>query len=58
MVVVPVPVEVVPPGEAVTVHVPEAGRPLRVTEPVEVEQVGCVMVPRIGEDGAVLTETN
>ena len=37
--VVPVPV-IVPPEETVTVHVPDAGSPLRSTLPVAVEQVG------------------
>ena len=38
--VVPVPVMVAPPGEAVTVHVPGVGNPLNATLPVETEQVG------------------
>jgi hypothetical protein len=51
--VVPVPVAVTPPGAAVTVHVPDAGSPLKSTLPVGVEQVGCVIVPTIGADGTV-----
>jgi hypothetical protein len=47
----PVPVFVDPPGEAVTVHEPEAGRLLRSTLPVEVEQVGWVIVPTDGTLG-------
>ena len=53
--VVPEPVEVVPPGEAVTVQVPEAGRPLKVTDPVGVAHVGCVTVPGTGAVGIVGT---
>ena len=50
--VVPVPVMVDPPGVAVTVQVPEAGRSLKATLPVEVEHVGWVMVPTVGVVGA------
>ena len=53
VVVVPVPVVVVPPGLAVTVHVPEAGKPLRSTLPVGVVQSGSVTVPTTGEVGTV-----
>jgi hypothetical protein len=42
----------VPEGFPFTVHVPEAGSPLRTTEPVGLEQVGCVTVPSIGVVGA------
>ena len=35
------------------VQLPEAGRPFRTTLPVEVEQVGWVMVPTLGAEGAV-----
>jgi len=48
--VVPVLVNV-PDGLPLTVHVPEEGKPLKATDPVGVEQVGCVTVPRIGVDG-------
>ena len=48
---VPVPVEVAPPGERVRVQVPEAGRPLSATLPVATAQVGCVMAPMEGADG-------
>jgi hypothetical protein len=48
VVVVPDPVVVVPPGEAVTVQEPAAGNPLKATDPVETEQVGCVIAPTIG----------
>jgi hypothetical protein len=53
VVVVPEPVVVVPPGDAVTVQEPVAGKPLRATDPVETAQVGCVIVPTIGADAAV-----
>ena len=49
--VVPEPVIVAPPGEAVTVQDPEAGNPLNATLPVATLQVGCVIVPIIGVEG-------
>jgi hypothetical protein len=49
--VVPVPVVVVPPGVAVTVHDPVAGNPLSATLPVATAHVGCVAVPTIGAVG-------
>jgi hypothetical protein len=49
--VVPVPVIVAPPGEAVTVHVPEDGKPLRATLPVATAHVGWVIVPITGAVG-------
>ena len=48
--VVPEPVSVAPPGEAVTVHEP-AGRPLNATLPVAVEHVVCAIVPITGVAG-------
>jgi hypothetical protein len=36
------------------VHDPE-GRPLRTTLPVELVQLGCVMVPTVGAEGRALT---
>jgi hypothetical protein len=51
VVTVPVPVEVIPPGFPVTVHVPEEGNPLIATLPVAKEQVGCVIVPTVGDAG-------
>jgi hypothetical protein len=42
---------VAPPGEAVIVHTPEDGKPVRTTEPVVVAHVGCVTVPRTGAVG-------
>lgn len=50
---VPVPVDVTPPGVAVTVQVPDEGNPLNATEPVGVEQEGCVIVPTIGAVGVL-----
>ena len=51
VVLVPVPVEVMPPGVLVSVHVPEAGRPLNTTLPVATEHVGWVIVPTTGAVG-------
>ena len=48
--VVPVPVMVADPGDAVTVQAP-AGKPLRAILPVDTVQVGCVMVPMMGAVG-------
>ena len=48
---VPVPVVVVPPGDLVKVHVPEAGNPFNTTLPVAIAQVGCVIVPTVGAVG-------
>jgi hypothetical protein len=47
----PVPVEVMPPGFLVNVHVPVGGNPLRATPPVGTVQVGCVTVPVAGVAG-------
>ena len=58
VVLVPVPVEVAPPGYFVTVQVPVSGNPFKTTLPVAVEQVGWVIVPMVGalgEAGAALT---
>ena len=48
---VPVPVLVTPPGFRVTVHVPEEGNPESATLPVDIAQVGCVIVPTTGGVG-------
>jgi hypothetical protein len=40
VVLVPVPVVVVPPGDLVKVQVPEAGKPFNATLPVAIAQVG------------------
>jgi hypothetical protein len=50
---VPVPVVVVPPGDMVKIHVPEAGKPDNKTLPVATVQVGCVMVPTTGAGNAL-----
>jgi len=56
---VPVPVDVVPPGVLVRVQLPVAGSPFNTTLPVATAQVGWVIVPTVGavgEDGwAVIT---
>ena len=51
VVLVPVPVLVVPPGLLVRVQVPEDGRPLNATVPVDTPHVGCVRVPTTGALG-------
>jgi len=48
---VPVPVEVVPPGVLVNVQVPVAGNPFKTTLPVAKAQVGWVIVPKTGGVG-------
>ena len=53
VVIVPVPVVVTPPGDLVSVHVPEEGKPLNATLPLATLHVGCVMVPIIGMVGLV-----
>jgi hypothetical protein len=49
----------VPPGVLVKVQLPVAGKPLKITLPVPIAQVGWVMVPTVGavgDDGwAVIT---
>ena len=52
VVLVPVPVEVTPPGVLVKVQVPVAGNPFKITLPVATAHVGCVMVPAVGAEGA------
>jgi hypothetical protein len=39
-VLVPVPVVVLPPGDLVSVHVPDEGNPVNITPPVPTPQVG------------------
>ena len=51
MVLVPVPVEVIPPGILFNVHVPVDGNPLKTTLPVANAQVGGVIVPNTGAVG-------
>jgi hypothetical protein len=48
-----VPVVVTDPGVLVNVQVPLDGKPFNTTLPVAVTQVGCVMVPTVGAEGAV-----
>ena len=52
VVLVPDPVLVIDPGEAVMVHVPVEGSLLNATLPVGTAQVGCIMVPTLGAFGA------
>ena len=49
--VVPVPVEVSVPWFLVKVQVPD-GNPYNTTLPVDIEQVGWVIMPMVGADGA------
>lgn len=48
----PVPVAVVPPGLRVKVHIPDEGKPLNSTLPVETVQVGWIIESIVGADGA------
>jgi hypothetical protein len=48
---VPVPVEVNPPVYRVRVQVPDEGKPIRTTSPVDNEQVGAVITPTEGAAG-------
>jgi len=50
-VVIPVPVEVLPPGNLVSVHVPVDGKPFKTTLPVATVQFGWVIVPVKGAAG-------
>jgi hypothetical protein len=52
-VLVPVPVDVIAPGDLVRVQVPIAGNPFKTTLPVGNTQVGCVIILTIGADGKV-----
>ena len=54
---VPEPVLVTAPGLRVNVHVPVDGNPFRITLPVVMAQVGCVIVPTSGAEGKALTIT-
>lgn len=49
--VVPDPVCVNPPGEAVIVQLPTEGNPLNATDPIATEHVGWVIVPTTGAVG-------
>ena len=53
MELVPEPVVVVPPGDRVKVHVPVAGKPLKITLPVAKAQLGWIIVPTVGAVGVV-----
>jgi len=56
VVLVPVPVAVVPPGDLVNVQVPDEGKPLSDTLPVVTAQVGWVIVPTVGADGVFIVK--
>jgi hypothetical protein len=49
--VIPLPVVVVPPGNRVMTHVPEDGNPFSTTLPEGTANVGCVIVPTTGAEG-------
>jgi hypothetical protein len=51
VVLIPVPLEVAPPGDLVSVHEPVEGSPLITTLPVAIEQVGWVIIPMMGTVG-------
>jgi hypothetical protein len=51
VVVVPVPVEVDPPGVPVKVHAPVAGKLFKTTLPVGTVHDGCVIAPGVGGEG-------
>jgi hypothetical protein len=51
VVAVPDPFVVIPPGDLVTVHDTDDGKPLKATLPVDTAQVGCVIVPTTGAVG-------
>ena len=57
VVLIPVPVTV-PPGVLVNVQVPDAGKPLNSTLPVETVHDGCVEVPMTGAVGTEYNVTN
>ena len=59
LVVDPLPVNVIVPPlpEAVTVHDPEEGKPLSVTDPVATEHVAWVTIPGVGASGNAVTVT-
>ena len=52
---VPVPIVVISPGVLVSVHVPDAGKPLKTTLPVAAVQVGCVIIPGTGAERFAFT---
>ena len=51
VVLVPVPVVIIPPGDLVNVQVPVAGRPLNATLPVVTVHFGWVIAPIAGAVG-------
>ena len=55
IVLVPLPVEVTPPGVRVNVHEPTPGKLFIVTLPVANAHVGCVIAPNVGVAGTAFT---
>lgn len=55
VVLVPVPVVVIAPGDLVNVQLPDDGKPPKTTMPVATLQVGCVMVPTVGATDEAFT---
>jgi hypothetical protein len=56
----PVPLVIMLPGDLVNVQVPVAGKPFNTTSPVVMAQVGCVIVPTdggVGDPGTELITT-
>lgn len=51
VVLVPVPVVLISPGNRVIVQVPPEGKPSNITLPVGIAHVGCVIVPISGAPG-------
>jgi hypothetical protein len=52
VVLVPVPAVVTAPGVRINIQVPLDGKPLSTKLPVDIVQVGCVIVPTTGAAGA------
>jgi hypothetical protein len=50
----PVPIEAIPPGVLINVHVPEAGKLPSNTLPVADEHVGCVTCSIVGAAGVTM----
>jgi hypothetical protein len=57
VVVVPLPDVITPPGVRIIIQSPEEGNPFNTTLPIEMKQVGWVIVPIVGAAGVALTVT-